>query len=394
MNCFLLFFLTFNVFLAIFVGDDECFEVALEIVTFSPQIGPILKLLLGKCVELLAYEYTEDVLNRSLRFLSALAANPYSQNGQINEELSYLSQIFESLLLGPSLDVKYDDQCVTNGLTNEQLQQQQDQQQQPDTIKLEHSDEFQQCQQAESLLPAEDLLKDFKVESDQIIKKECEDFFMMMDTSETVIKKEEQADLIGDAGQLLGGLDELPLYASNTNAPFSASNNVQGQITPEMADDDVSIKISEVSSEPEIRPPETPKMKLTTVKCHFNVVENLCRTIGMCAGHWGYLEQHLTYLMSKRVDKLSQDKAVISIEEYWESLYRIVSGLWSLGEYSFRELTIYFDKIDPAIVPEYLNLVFARTAIFLKGRSDIFLYEYLQEICGDTLLPFMTFFPS
>lgn len=317
--------------------------------------------------------------------------NPYSQNGQITEELSYLSQIFESLLLGPTPEVKYEDQC---GIINERLQQQQEQQQQSETIKLEISNEFPQSptQQTESLLPSEDLLKGFKVESDQIIKKECEEFFMMMDTSETAIKKEEQTDLIGDAGQLLGGLDELPLYASNTNAPFPASNNAQGQITPEMADDDVSIKISEVSSEPEIKPSDSPKLKLTTAKCHFNVVEDLCRTIGLCAGHWGHLEQHLTYLMSKRVEKLSQEK--MSCPEYWESLYRIVCGLWSLGEYAFRELTIYFEKINPLIAPEYLNLVFARTAIFLRGRSDIFLYEYLQEMCGDALLPFMNFYPG
>lgn len=371
------------------MGDDECFEMALEIVAFSPQIAPILKLLLGKCVELLAFEYTEDVLGRSLQFLNALTVNPFTQNGPIMEELAYLSQIFESLLLGPALDVKYEEQ---NGIPNEQLQQQHP----PETIKLEASHDFPQTvtQQTEALLPAEDLLKDFKVENEQIIKKECEDFFMMMDTSETVIKKEEQADLIGDAGQLLGGIDELPLYASNTDTRFPVSTNVPGQISPEMAEDDVSIKISEVSSEPEIKPSDSFKTKLTTAKCSFSVVEDLCRTIGLCAGHWGHLEQHLTYLMAKRVEKLSQDRTLITFEEYCEALYRTASGLWSLGEYPFRELTIHLDKVDPGIVPEYLNLVFARAAVFLKGRSDIFFYEYLQELCGDTLLPFMTFYPS
>lgn len=91
---------------------------------------------------------------------------------------------------------------------------------------------------------------------------------------------------------------------------------------------------------------------------------------------------------------MSQDKAMISFEEYCESLYRIASGMWSLGEYAFRELTVHLDKIDPAIAPDYLNFVFARAAIFLKGRSDIFLYEYLQKLCGDALVPFMTFYPS
>lgn len=175
-------------------SSSKCFELAIEIVAFSPQIGPILKLLLGKCVELLAFEYTEDVLERSLQFLNALTVNAFTQNGPITEELVYLSKIFECLLLGPAMDVKNEEQSVPNGITSDHLQQHQ---QQADMIKLENPNEFPQSvhQQAESLLPAEDLLKDFRVENDQIIKKECEDFFMMMDTSDTVIKKKKRNKL-------------------------------------------------------------------------------------------------------------------------------------------------------------------------------------------------------
>ncbi|XP_063696508.1 uncharacterized protein LOC134827677 [Culicoides brevitarsis] len=360
-----------NVADAVFVGDDECTDLALDIVAFNPQIGPILKLLLGKCIELLAFDYTEDLLLRSCKFLNALTVNPFSQNGQINDELAYLSQIFDNLLLGPPLEVKFEDQGAS------------------DNIKIENSGDFSQ-NNGDSLLPSEDLLKDFKVENVQTIKKECEDFFMMMDTSETVIKKEEQADLIGDAGQLLGGIDELPLYSSNSDTRF----NAQGQPSPDMAEDDVSIKISEVSSEPDTKPTNSFRTKVTTVKCNFGVVEELCRTIGLCAGHWGHLEQHLTYLLAKRAERLVQDKSIISFEEYGETLYRITCALWSLGEYAFRELTVHLDKIDPSIVPEYCTKVFARAAIFMKGRSDIFLYEYLQEMCGDVLLPFMIFYPN
>uniref|UniRef100_A0A336MWW2 CSON005369 protein n=1 Tax=Culicoides sonorensis TaxID=179676 RepID=A0A336MWW2_CULSO len=367
---------------AIFVGDEECFHMAMEIVSFNPQIGPLLKLLLGKCIELLAFEYTEEILKRSLKFLNALTVNPFTQNGKIGEELAYLSQVFESLLLGPCLEIKYEEQNTRT----DQIQ--------TEPIKMENSTEYtqpQNQQQPESMLPDEDLLKDFKVENEQIIKKECEDFFMMMDTSETVIKREEQADLIGDAGQLLGGIDELPLYANNDRFP---TNNCQDQNSHEMAEDDVSIKISEVSSEPEIKASESVKMKLTSVKCNFNQVDDICRAIGLCAGHWGHLEQHLTYNLSKRIEKLAQDKMMISIDEYYDTLYRLVCGLWSLGEFAFRELIPYFDKIDPTTVPEYLTLAFNRTAIFLKGKSDIFLYEWLHEMCGDSLSPFMVYYPS
>lgn len=33
-------------------------------------------------------------------------------------------------------------------------------------------------------------------------------------------------------------------------------------------------------------------------------------------------------------------------------------------------------------------------AIFLKGRDDIFLYEFLEDLCGDKMQPFMLYFYS
>lgn len=33
-------------------------------------------------------------------------------------------------------------------------------------------------------------------------------------------------------------------------------------------------------------------------------------------------------------------------------------------------------------------------AIYLRGKNDIFFYEFLYDICGDKLLPFMLYYAS
>lgn len=32
--------------------------------------------------------------------------------------------------------------------------------------------------------------------------------------------------------------------------------------------------------------------------------------------------------------------------------------------------------------------------MYLRGKKDIFFYEFLQEICGDKLLPFLVYYAS
>lgn len=39
-----------------------------------------------------------------------------------------------------------------------------------------------------------------------------------------------------------------------------------------------------------------------------------------------------------------------------------------------------------------LDYSFQFGAIFIRGKKDIYFYEYMQEACGDGLLPFMVFY--
>lgn len=99
----------------------------------------------------------------------------------------------------------------------------------------------------------------------------------------------------------------------------------------------------------------------------------------------------------------------------YEWMARIAKGLWSLGEFAFRELLMFFEKIDTrslrgaasfansinvrfscAILSMFLTVRFIpqTSAIYLRGKHDIFFYEFLYEVCGDKLLPFLLYYAS
>lgn len=40
------------------------------------------------------------------------------------------------------------------------------------------------------------------------------------------------------------------------------------------------------------------------------------------------------------------------------------------------------------------SLFFQISGIFLRGKHDIFFYEFLYEICGDKLFPFLIYYAS
>lgn len=72
----------------------------------------------------------------------------------------------------------------------------------------------------------------------------------------------------------------------------------------------------------------------------------------------------------------------------------MIKCVFAVGEFAFREFTMFFEKIDPAELPEFLKTFFNSTAIFIRGSNDIFAYEWLYEFCGDGIHPFMIYYHS
>lgn len=73
---------------------------------------------------------------------------------------------------------------------------------------------------------------------------------------------------------------------------------------------------------------------------------------------------------------------------------RVVKGLFSLGEFAFRELLVFFEKVETRnlLVSSKLANDINISAIYLRGKKDIFFYEFLYEICGDKLHPFLIYY--
>lgn len=361
-----------NIIDAIYFGSDELQEMAFEIVSGNPHTALITKMLLAKVIEMLAFEYSDTTLQRSLKLLNSLTMNPTTRSGLFDEELNQLGHIFEGLLIGAPNEIGFGQPTEAGYPVKMELQ----------TVDDTMCGTF----QTETLQHVQGDLMEMKTEPDypnfSQIKKECEDFLMMMDTNVMSIKKEEGQVEQGNA-QLLSGIDELPLYSSGG----------QMQVEQQELADDVSIRISEVSSEPPDKNDKDVQTKILTLNCDLRFIEDLCHTIGLCASQWGRVEQQLAYLLSKRLEAFFSSRSFLNLLDF-EFIYRMVNGLWSLGDYAFREVTPYLEKLEPGMCPDYLITVFNRGAIYLKGRSDIFFYEWMSELCGDSLLPFMVFYPS
>lgn len=86
---------------AVFLGNATEAAYAIDIVYTHSQIGSITKNLLRKCIEMIAIEYTQVSLERTLFFLSAIVSNPNSRDVNINQEMYLIAELLICMLLGP-----------------------------------------------------------------------------------------------------------------------------------------------------------------------------------------------------------------------------------------------------------------------------------------------------
>lgn len=86
---------------AIFVGNDYTFDYAIQTTMVSQYIGCVIKPIIIKCLEMLILEYTDETLDRVIKFLTAAVYNDYARDSSMNDQLFHLSQLFVCLVLGP-----------------------------------------------------------------------------------------------------------------------------------------------------------------------------------------------------------------------------------------------------------------------------------------------------
>uniref|UniRef100_A0A2M4AH81 Uncharacterized protein n=1 Tax=Anopheles triannulatus TaxID=58253 RepID=A0A2M4AH81_9DIPT len=455
-----------NVCDAIFIGDEDCFNMAINILRSHQHIPALMKLLLTKAIEMLGFEYTEDTLRRTLEYLEALVENYHVAHSDLTLELSLLSQLFVNLLLGP---VGYVHSKVipsaadlagtqtTGGM--ETPVNQQHQQQVLDTISplfnqsmailennLPSADDSNNSNSnaTEELLRSIENIKHGADGIDINIKDEYEALFSMV---QGLGKQEEgPVESVTSVANVVDQFQGKAAFDSNTYETAGTANFIVQQTqqqslpqstsstttqdgqhgvpnslltndmlnsgalriedrtkqeiqplrpTPTLLDADPEENVSQPMSESsdgveEVINPNSTTLEsenITTLICDDYLVEGVCRVIGLCAGKWGFVEQECTFLLVERLQRYFQERKTVSIDMNW--LSRVLRGLWAIGEYAFRELLPYFYQIDSQTIPESLVPHFSIAGIFLNGRSDIFFYEYLSDICGDSLEPFL-----
>uniref|UniRef100_A0A182UFX6 Uncharacterized protein n=1 Tax=Anopheles melas TaxID=34690 RepID=A0A182UFX6_9DIPT len=479
-----------NICDAIFIGDEACFNTAIDILQYNRHTPSLMKLLLTKAIEMLGFEYTEATLRRTLVYLEALVQNYHVAHSDLTLELSLLSQLFVNLLVGPAgyvhaklmqpnVPVPRPVTSLVGSDPQQQPQQQQQQQQQQQVLDnisplfnnpmalLENNlppaedSNNSNSNATEELLRSIENIKDGADGIDLNNKDDYEALFSMVlgkqeGVDEGMVGTESMADGVVDGFQVKSEFDPEAFEANASNFIVQqASGSVvgpgghtthpgtladPGMLTNEMLnslaasaaaaaaatgasvnsdmamfhikpdpgkpkldsgtpptiidadpEENVSLPMSESSDGGgEVNNPNSTTLEsenITTLICEDYLVDGVCRVVGLCASKWGFVEQECTFLLVERLQRYFQERKTATVDYNW--LSRIFRGLWAIGEFALRELLPYFYYIDSQTIPECLVPHFNTAGIFMNGRSDIFFYEYLYDICGDSLGPFM-----
>lgn len=119
-------------------------------------------------------------------------------------------------------------------------------------------------------------------------------------------------------------------------------------------------------------------------------IEPVCSVLGNISGIWGYQEYEHVYLLNQRMQIFFHNLDPMQwTSEHFNWLTRMLTVVVSIGEVAFRELSIYFERMPYERFPEQLLPLFSVGGQFVTGRKDRFLYEFLYEVCGDALQPFL-----
>ncbi|XP_037907079.1 uncharacterized protein LOC119649135 isoform X2 [Hermetia illucens] len=334
---------------AIFLGDDETFKYGLEIAAFAPHIGCIFKIILKKCIEMLAFEQTSKIIERCMQFLRALVFNIHSRDVECREQLFHLSELFACLICGPQEpEVKTESfELVKNFLESSATELKKD----PEALNQIDVDDI--CNTYEALLQIMARNGFQGGESTDGMKIEPQDGL------ESALKVEPFEETVQ--------METNAIHGNQLNA-------MEEDCEPPTSEAPIAIIFS-------------PYKVDATEDC----IESVYSTLGELANNFGYFQSECTFVIVKRMERFFNDRMTLEQNDY-KRLTRITRALLTLGEYAFREITPYLHKVDSSIAPEWIITTFNTGAIFLKGRDDIFLYEFLEDLCGDKMQPFMLYF--
>lgn len=271
---------------AVFNGDEECKDEALNILSSSCHVSGLVKHFLIKWIDMIAISYTENILDRSIGYLEAILRNPYTVNSDMNIELKHVCQLLSSLLVG-----SISDEVRENGHYNE-LEQETSEYSTYDSNIVSYDGN-------NGILENNNGMNIDEMSSDSNMKFE-DNNAMLMENFSMESERTGQDRTLRD--ELLEGFEDftkvkLENQEENSNSASSRSQSGKNDI-----EDEFNALLSTNCA--------------STIKCSENYVEAVCKLIGMCGSKWFGVENYLTVLI------------ITEVENYLKINKKIVGKFW------------------------------------------------------------------
>ena len=277
-----------NICDSVFNGDEECMQLALKILSSSPHIAGLVKHFLIKWIDMIAVNYSVNILNRSMKFLIAIIRNPYTCNSDMNIELKNVCQLLVSLLVGSineeirenghdtelepeaSEYSTYDSNMVAydgnNGLIDNNNGMNLDEMSSDSNMKA-----FDESNGV--------LMENFSIESEKTgrtLKDELIEGFETQSVSSSKLKLENHEDASKD---------------SASSRSVTGRNDIEDEFNALLSTNCAS-----------------------TMKCEESQVEAICEMIGMCGSKWSGMENYLTILIVSEAENFFKINKRVKME--------------------------------------------------------------------------------
>ncbi|XP_055918099.1 uncharacterized protein LOC129950248 [Eupeodes corollae] len=321
-----------SVFLITLGGSEQDFDSVRQYVYAAPFIGSCFRVLLIKMIQTLAFKQTNHVKRRCWRLMQTLAQHPTCRNVYCREEFFHLAEIFICQLLDT-----YEANIKSESYSSDVKY-----------TPMETDEVFVRPTHPGIRIKLEDIKEEVLV---NLVDEKC------------TIKSTEgvKEDYVDEESQ-------------QPDRVYRLEKDDDGEST---ADQMEGFEFSSYSAD----------------KVDLNLVDDLCETIGFFGAVNEFFNTECMHLILRRLQAFFDKKKTYFWPSDYEFISRAIRGLFALGEYAFREFIPFMPMMNIlqiGDIPHYLQCEFARCAIFLRGHDDVFLYEWLEELCSYRLVPFMT----
>jgi hypothetical protein len=256
---------------AIFNGNAECIDEAIQILSTSYHVAGLVKHFLIKWIDMIAVNYTENILERSIGYLEAILRNPYTINSDMNIELKHVCQLLSSLLVG-----SINDEVRENGHYNELEQETSEYATYDSNIVSYDTNNFTNNGIIENNngMNLDEISSDSNMKFDENNAMLIENFSMESEKTGRTLRDE-----------LIEGFEEftakvkLENQEETTKDSASSRNDIEDEFNALLSTNCAS-----------------------TIKCSERYVDSVITLIGMCGSKWCGVESYLTILLISEVE--------------------------------------------------------------------------------------------